>query len=40
VKFNKEKTEIIPIGKEEYWAMVATTRRLNLCDPNPLPTGM
>jgi ribonuclease HI/exonuclease III len=35
-KFNIEKTEIIPIGKEEYRRRVAETRRLNPHDENRL----
>ena len=35
-KFNIEKTEIIPIGTEEYRAQVANTRKINQRDTDPL----
>ena len=36
-KFNIEKTEVIPIGSENYRRTVITTRKLNPQDQNPLP---
>ena len=38
-KFNKEKTEVIPIGSLEYRSSVLRTRTLNRSSP-PLPTGI
>jgi hypothetical protein len=37
VKFNIKKTEIIPIGTEDHRQRVATIRKLNNSDNNPLP---
>ena len=31
-KFNKEKTEIIPIGTKTHWEQVIQLRKLNLAD--------
>ncbi len=39
-KFNQEKMEIIPIGKEEHRLNAATTRLLNPRDQIPLPEGI
>ena len=38
-KFNQEKTEIIPIGREEHRHNVVATRKLSPRDPTPLPEG-
>ncbi|KAA1479859.1 hypothetical protein DENSPDRAFT_862081 [Dentipellis sp. KUC8613] len=39
-KFNKEKTEIIPIGTPEHRARVLETRKLHEDDPQPLEDGI
>jgi exonuclease III len=38
-KFNKEKTEIIPIGREEHRRNAAASRKLSPRDQTPLPEG-
>lgn len=38
-KFNQEKTEIIPIGREEHRCMTASTRKLSPHDQTPFPEG-
>jgi hypothetical protein len=38
-KFNQEKTEIIPIGKEEHRCTTASTRKLSPYDQTPFSEG-
>jgi hypothetical protein len=35
-KFNIEKTEVVPIGSEEYRKIITTTRKINQTDNEPL----
>jgi len=36
VKFNQEKTEIIPIGSEEHRRQVVTSHKLNKAEHTPM----